>query len=205
MKWALVLVVGAVFGATARPADEPIVPQGTVVKLLLLRQKSVQKELDINAETAQKIDEFCTAESEAAKKAHEKGEGAKEIYEQLTKKNDQFLADTLTPAQNKRLDQIAMQFTCLTHLTKPETAKTLNLSEEQVQKCKDLQSETRKAMVDLMESKDREGKNEKFAKLRQATREKIVALLTDDQKAKLREILGPPFAGEIVFDEHEDK
>jgi Spy/CpxP family protein refolding chaperone len=199
MKWALVLVVGAVFGATARPADEPVLPSGATIKLLLLRQKSVQKELDINAETAQKIQDFTSAESEAAHKAHEMGESGKEILEQLAKKNEQFLADNLTAAQSKRLGQITMQFCALTVLTKPEAAKELNLSDEQVQKLKDMQVEARKGLVDLLASK--EGRTEKFAKLRMETREKILALLTDDQKAKIRELVGPPFEGEIVFEE----
>jgi hypothetical protein len=199
MKWAVVLVVPAVFGATARPA-EPAVPEGATIKLLLLRQKSVQKELGLAPETVQKIMTFTDAESEAAGKAVGQGEAArKQVFETLRKANEQFLASTLTPAQGKRLDQIMMQFTALTQLTKPEAAKALNLSDEQEQKLKALQTEGRKALLDLLEAK--EGRTEKLAKLREETRTKILALLTDDQKAKVREMVGPPFEGEIVFEE----
>jgi Spy/CpxP family protein refolding chaperone len=201
MKWAVVLIVPAVLAATARPA-EPNVPEGTTVKLLLLRQKSVQKELELGADAVQKIMDFTNAQAEAAGKALELGEAArKQEFEKLAKQNDKFLTDTLTAKQGKRLDQITMQFTALTQLTKPEMARELKLSDEQVQKFKDLHTEARKALVELFEAKDRAGKSEKLAKLREETRTKILAVLTDEQKAKVREIAGPPFEGEIVFEE----
>ncbi|HKB38790.1 MAG TPA: hypothetical protein VKD72_20270, partial [Gemmataceae bacterium] len=83
--------------------------------------------------------------------------------------------------------------------------KELKLSEEQVKKLKDMQTEARKALVELFQAKDRTGKSEKFAKLRAEARTKILALLTDEQKTKVREMVGPPFEGEIVFEEPEDK
>jgi Spy/CpxP family protein refolding chaperone len=204
-KWVvvLVLVVPAVWSATAWPAEPPV-PEGTTVKLLLLRQKSVQKELELGADVIQKITEFTAAQSEAAGKTVDLGEAArKEEFEKLARQNDKFLTDTLTAKQSKRLDQITMQFTGLTQLTKPEVARELNLSDEQVMKFKDMQTEARKALVEVLQAPAGAGKNEKFAKLREETRTKILAVLTDEQKAKVREIAGPPFEGEIVFEEPE--
>jgi hypothetical protein len=202
-KWAVVLLVAAVFTATAR-AEEEGVPQGTTVKLLLLRQKSVQKELGLTPETAQKIMAFTNAQGEAARKALEQtGEARKQEFEKLAKQNEQFLADNLTAQQGKRLDQITMQFTALTQLLKPETVKELKLSDEQVQKLKDLQGDARKLLVDLLSA--REGRSEKLAKLREETRTKILAVLTDEQKEKVREMAGAPFEGEIVIEDPEDK
>jgi hypothetical protein len=198
-KWVVVLLVPAVWAATAWPAEAPI-PEGTTVKLLLLRQKSVQKELELGADEIKKIMDFTAMESEAAHKAAELGEGERrEAFEKLLRLNDKFLSDTLTPKQSKRLDQITMQFTALYHLTKPEAAKELNLTDDQVNKFKEMQTEGRKALAELLQ--DRAGRTEKFAKLREETRMKILALLTDDQKAKIREMVGPPFEGEIVFEE----
>jgi hypothetical protein len=203
MKWAVALLVPAVLGATARPA-EPDVPEGTTIKLLLLRQKSVQKELELGADVIQKIMAFTTAQSEAVGKILALGEAArKEEFAKLAKQNEKFLTDTLTAKQAQRLDQITMQFTALTQLTKPEMAKELKLSNEQVTKLKDLQTQARKALVDLLEAENRAGKSEKLAKLREETRTKILAILTDEQKARMREIAGPPFEGEIVFEEPE--
>jgi len=205
IAWALALLVPAVFVAAAR-SEEPVVPEGTTVKLLLLRQKSVQKELELGADAVKKIMEFTEAQAEAAGKALGLGEAArKEAFEKLAKANEKFLADNLNAKQSKRLDQITMQFTALTQLTKPEMAKELKLSDEQVKKFKELQTEARKALVDIIEAKERAGKSEKLAKLREETRKKILAVLTDEQQKKVREIAGPPFEGEIVFEEPESK
>jgi hypothetical protein len=200
-KWAVVLLVPAVFGSTARPA-EPTGPEGTTVKLLLLRQKSVQKDLDLSAEAAQKVAAFTHAQGEAAGKALGLGGAArKEAFEALAKQNEKFLTDTLTAKQGKRLDQITMQFTALTHLTRPEAAKELKLSDEQVKKFQAMHAEGRKALVGILEAKDRAGKGDKVRKLRDETRTKIMAVLTDEQKAKVREMVGPPFEGEIEIEE----
>jgi Spy/CpxP family protein refolding chaperone len=200
MRWATALLVLAVFGAVAWAAE----PEGTTVKLLLLRQKSVQKELDLNADTVKKIADFTTAQSEAARKAAGLGEAArKAAFEKFEKENEKFLTDTLNAKQSKRLDQITMQFAALTYLTKPEMAKELKLTDDQVKKFKDMQTEARKALREVIESKDRATKNEKFAKLREETRKKILAVLTDAQEKKVREMAGAPFTGEIVFEEHD--
>src|SRR5262245_48080848 len=185
MTWAVVLLVPAVLEATAQPAEEGV-PEGTTVKLLLLRQKSVQKEMELTPESTKKIMAFTDAQSEAAQKALGLGEAArKEAFEKLGKQNDKFLADTLNAKQSKRLDQITMQFTALTQLTKPEMAKELKLSDEQVKKFKDMQTEARKALVEIIEAKERAGKSEKLAKLREETRKKILAVLTDEQQKKV--------------------
>ena len=203
MKWGVVLLVSTVFGATARPAD-PVIPEGTTVKLLLLRQKSVQKELELTPDTVKKIMDFTHAQSEAVEKIVNLGEAArKEGFEKLARQNDKFLTDNLNAKQSKRLDQIMMQFTALTQLLRPEMVKELKLSDEQVKNLNDMQTEARKALVGILEAKERAGKGEKVTKLRDETRQKILAVLTDEQKAKVREMVGPPFEGEIVIEEPE--
>src|SRR5262245_51908652 len=122
-KWAVILVVPTIWVATAR-SQEGELPEETTVKLLLLRQKSVQKELEITAGVTKKIMAFTDAQSEAAGEAVKlEGDQRKKAFDKLEGQNKQFLADTLTAKQSKRLDQITMQFTALQHLTKAETAK----------------------------------------------------------------------------------
>ncbi|HTU16582.1 MAG TPA: hypothetical protein VMG10_00850 [Gemmataceae bacterium] len=138
VKWSLVLVISAVVAATAQPAD-PTPPEGLTIKLLLLRQKSVQKELGITPEKAAEIKKFSHAQSEAARKARDLDKAERrQAFARLHKQNKEFLAKTLSEKQNKRLHQITMQFTALHHLTSPELVKELNLSDEQVRKLKDL-------------------------------------------------------------------
>jgi hypothetical protein len=200
-KWAVVLAVPTIWVGTARPQDEGL-PDGTTVKLLLLRQKSVQKELKITAAVTKKIMAFTNAQSEAAGEALklEKAE-RKKAFEELGQKNKQFLTKTLDEQQNKRLDQIATQFTALQHLTKAKVAKKLKLTEEQLEKLKVLQTKARKELVELMNAKGSKGISEKFAKLREKTRTSILAILTEEQQAQVREMAGPPFTGEIIFEE----
>ena len=109
MTWAVALFVPAVLAAADRPAEQAV-PTGATVKLLLLRQKSVQKELELTPATTRKIMDFTHAQSEAAGKAIERGEATrKQAFEKLRKENEKFLTDTLTPKYSKRLDQITLQ------------------------------------------------------------------------------------------------
>ena len=88
--WALALAVPAVCVTEARPG-EPIVPEGTAAKLILLRQKSVQKELKLSPEVTQKVRAFTKKQWEAAEKAWEElGHGTFEAYELPDPKPDDF-------------------------------------------------------------------------------------------------------------------
>jgi hypothetical protein len=179
-KWVLVLTAPALWVAAARPADRLVPPERTTVELLLLRQKSVQQELKLSPEIAKKVVEFTSKQSEAFKAALKLGdEERKQKLMDMEKENKQFLADNLTEGQRKRLLQITLQVTGLHELNRPEVAKALNLTEEQQQKFKDLQKEHRKQLEEIIQPKEREGRNEKLAKLREDTRNEIRAILTD--------------------------
>jgi hypothetical protein len=195
------MVVSAIWVGSAWPL-EPVLPKGTTVKLLLLRQKSVQKELGISDDVAKKIMAFTAEESEDYGKALEMTEAEyKKAVAHLNEKNKKFLADTLDAKQNTRLNQLYLQFTAPYQLTRAEATKKLNLTEDQQQKFKDLYKDYRKEMGQILFGKDAEGRAEKFAKLRDKTREKILSILTEKQQAQTREVVGPPFKGEIVFEE----
>ena len=72
-------------------------------------------------------------------------------------------------------------------------------------KFKDLYTEYHKEMTDILFGKDTQGKAEKYAKLREKTRTKILSILTDKQQAQAREVVGTPFMGEIVFEDEPPK
>jgi hypothetical protein len=203
-KWAVVLTVLAVWVPAAWPQGEPAYPKGTTVKLLLLRQKSVQKELDIPADMAKKIMEFTNGQAEAAGKAIGMAEAErKKAFAQLEEQNKKFLADTLNAKQNTRLNQLYLQFTAPYQLTKAEVAKALKLTDDQQQKLKDLYKEYHKEMGEILFGKDATGRAEKFAKLREKTGKQILSILTEKQQAQAREAVGTPFMGEIVFEDDE--
>jgi len=201
----VVLAVPALWVAAAWP-QEPALPEGTTVKLLLLRQRSVQKELDISADVAKKIMAFTEQQSEAFGKAlGMAGDERKKAVARLEKQNKKFLADTLDAKQNTRLDQLYLQFTAPYQLTRPKAAKALDLTEDQQQKFKALHTKYRKELADILVGKDTEGRAEKFAKLREKTGKNILSILTDKQQEKVREIVGPPFMGELKFEDDSPK
>jgi hypothetical protein len=197
----MVLAVPAWFAA-ADDKTAPIAPETTTAQLLLLRQKSVQKELNLSDDAVKKLMEFTNKESDEYLKALKLAEGERTAkFNELEMANKKFLEDNLSAEQRKRLEQITLQVTGLYQLGRPEVVKALNLTEEQQNKFEDLQKETRKVLEVILASTDRAAKTEKLAKLREETNKKIRDALTDEQKAKVREIVGEPFKGEIVFEE----
>ena len=203
-KWVLVLAAPALLVA-AQPAERSV-PERTTIELLLLRQKSVQQELKLSPEVAKKAIDFTHKQRDAFGQALKLGaEERKQKLEEMEKENKQFLADNLTPEQRKRLLEVTLQVTGLHELNRPEVARALNLTEEQQQKFKELQQGHRKQLAEVFQSKERETRNEKLAKLREDTRTKVRAILTDEQKEKVRELVGEPFRGEIVFEEDESE
>jgi hypothetical protein len=198
----LVLILPSLLPA-AEPAP-PIFPNGTTLQLILLRQKSVQEELKLSPEVAQKVREFTDSEYAAFQKTHQLSEDEKEQkIQELEKRNVQFLADNLSRPQRMRLRQIALQVTGLYQLTRPEVVKLLDITEEQQNKFKALQEDTRKQFQEILAEKDRKTRNERLAKLRADIDKQVEAVLTDQQKEKARELVGEPFKGEIVIEEPE--
>jgi hypothetical protein len=203
-KWALVLAVPAVGATAARAADEDTLPDTTTAQLILLRQKSVQQELKLTPEVVKKVMDFTDKEAKAyLDDLKLKGDEREKKIDDLEKDNKKFIEDNLSADQRKRLEQIALQVTGLIQITKPETVKLLKLTDDQQAKFKELQTQARKDLEEIEDAKGKEGRNEKLAKLHEDINKKIEAVLTADQKAKVKELIGEPFKGELVFEEDE--
>jgi hypothetical protein len=198
-KWTVVLAVPALCAADQPP--ERHAPSPTTINLMLLRQKSVQSDLKIDPELGRKIVEFTNKEYEAWKEAQNLSEAERETkVQELHRTNEKFLADNLSDAQRKRLNQIRWQVTGLQLLCTPEVAKLLSLTDEQQKKFKEMHAECRSQLEQIFDPKNRETRTEKLAKLRAEVDKQVEAVLTDEQKAKARELVGEPFNGEITFD-----
>jgi hypothetical protein len=201
MTAALAVATLTVGTATARP-DEPIIPDGTTVQLLLLRQKSVQEELKLAPEVVQKVMEFTDKEADEYGKALKLTEQEREKRaEDLEKANKKFLEDTLSAEQRKRLDQITLQVTGLHQLNRPEVARTLKLTEEQQKKFADMKKAADKEFEEILGAKKDAGRNEKLAKLRERIDKQIEEALTEEQKTKVKELIGERFRGELVIED----
>jgi Spy/CpxP family protein refolding chaperone len=199
-KWVLVLALSVAWAPAAR-AGEGVVPEGTTVQLLLLRQKSVQQELKLTPDVTRKIMEFTNKQHDAFLAAMKLGKAeAREKLKAMEEENQQFLKDTLTPGQDKRLIQITLQTTGLHQLSRPEVAKVLKLTKDQQQKFSAIQKAANEKLAKLLYATNPEERKERFAKLREETRKEVRALLTAEQKATVDELVGAPFNGDIIIE-----
>ena len=211
-KWALVLAIPVVWVTTARPADEPpkprqglrMVAEEEAMELILLRQKSVREDLKLPHEETEKIFDFTAKQYDAAEKARDLPEDQRQAaFDRLVREDEAFLAAHLTPDQRKRLEQISMHLAGLMWVTRPAIAEALKLTDEQKQKAREYQKEAREKLMEVLKSENKEVRKEKIAELHKASHDKLHSLLTDEQRTKWHELAGPPFKGEIAFEEPE--
>lgn len=206
-KLLLALAVVVVGAAAARPADdEKIIAREDAIEVMLVRQKGVQEDLKTTAEQNQKIHAFADKQWKKAQALRNSSEAERDrAFEAMAKANQQFLKTTLSPEQCKRLNQIAMQVAGLLWIMRSDVAAELNLTDEQRQKIRELHSEARKEAQEALRSNNEAVEESKFREMRQANRRRLMGVLTDEQKAKWKEMAGQPFRGELHFGSRSDK
>jgi Spy/CpxP family protein refolding chaperone len=172
--------------------------------VFLADQKSVREELKMTEEQVKKVEEFREKARGEGFRGGRGGFNPEEFQkrmEERTKAETKALAEILKPEQLKRLKQISWQREGTRALGNEEVAEALKLSTEQKDKIKTIREDSMKEMRELFGGGGRGGNREearkKFEDLRKATDEKIHAVLTAEQKTKLKELTGEPFKGEI--------
>jgi hypothetical protein len=200
-KWTLAGVALAVWSLSVLAAEkEEMVPHRGAVRLMLLRQKSVQDELKVTPDEAKKIDAFASQQWKKAQTIHElPAKEHEEKGEELSKENDKFIHETLMPDQLKRLNQIGMQLAGLLWVTRPEVATEIKLTDEQKAKAHELLATAHKEMQEILRSSKGGVTDEHVKTERRVNRQRLMGLLTDEQKAKWKELAGPRFEGKIEF------
>jgi Spy/CpxP family protein refolding chaperone len=113
------------------------------------------------------------------------------------------LAEILLPLQIERLEQINLQISLqmrgMSALSDPKVAAKLSLTEDQKKKLEAAATANREAMQQAFQggnrdqNQDREKMREKFQELRKAADEKVLAVLTADQKAAFEKMKGAAF------------
>lgn len=139
-------------------------------------------------------------------------ERIKQIQEQA-KNTEEKVRGLLKPEQFKRLKQIELQQQGVNGLNRPDIAQALGLTEEQKQGMKEIFGGLQKQTEEIGEQSRsvfqgfREAGEEERAKLREKgeqlrakgeairkeAQQKAMALLTDEQKGKLKGLMGEPF------------
>jgi hypothetical protein len=179
------------------------VPEEGAIEVVLLRHKAVRDDLKLTHREARKIHEFTEAQWKKTEQIEELPDANERDrkYEEMTKEDEKFLNEILTPAQHKRLDQITLQVAGLLWIKRPEVAADLKLTDEQKKKAAQYQQEARKEMEELLYSTTQRNRHAELRKLNELCKKRVLELLTDEQEAKYAEMVGPPFRGELRFDE----
>lgn len=174
--------------------------------LSLIRVPQFHKDLQLSEEQSGKLTTIFNAH-EKAKRELFSGLGkvprterkqriadASEKYMELRVQVFQEIAEALTVDQRKRMSQIELQLRGIRALSDPTIARQLKLNLDQ-------QRKTRAAIraqdyqIAQLRQKQSSGPNQKveIAAIRKTTEEKIVGLLTDDQRNSYDQMKGEPF------------
>ena len=176
----------------------------------LIQSKTVQTELKLTDEQTAKLKEWGAAQQGKMREAmqgidpSEMREKFPAILAEMRKTTDKELGEVLKPEQVKRLKQIEFQMAGLRGLMSPDTAKALDITDEQKEKVQSVMMDVAKDMRDLGEEYGTRGfqppadadKAKEYAKKsEQITKDatgKVLKVMTDEQKKKYEEMAGAP-------------
>jgi Spy/CpxP family protein refolding chaperone len=191
-------VLALAAGAQAQEGGELL--RGPTV-WMLLGEESVQKELKLTLKQIEKTKASFDKQRGMLRELHDiqdKQEQAKK-FEELRKEVGKLTAEFLKPDQVKRLKQITLQHLGFRAFGNPEVARELSLTEKQKGKVKEILDDRLNQATEILKRGEAfsEESRKKVRELLSAETEKIMNLLTADQKAKWKEMAGEPFKGEI--------
>lgn len=111
---------------------------------------------------------------------------------------EKVVNDILTPDQQKRLKEIAIQLAGTQAIVSPEVQKDLGFTEDQKKKITDLQKTYQEASQSLREKMrnqelDRQQAMEAFTKNTDTLKAELAKILTPEQSEKLKTLGGAPF------------
>jgi Spy/CpxP family protein refolding chaperone len=217
---ALALTAATAWAQPGRGPGGPGGPMGGMfggqnMGLMLLANAQVQKELELVDDQKAKLKELGDKLQADMREAFQgfrdlSQEERQKKMEELRKKGEERVASLqkevdkiLLPHQQKRLKQIRFQVLGDRALSDAEVIKELGITDEQKSKMEAIAKESGDAMRKLFEGvrdlsqEERQAKMEelrgKMDQARKDTQEKVQAILTDAQKAKLKDMKGAEF------------
>ncbi|RMG27085.1 MAG: hypothetical protein D6724_00465 [Armatimonadetes bacterium] len=116
--------------------------------------------------------------------------------EQMRLEQEKKIKEILSAEQYKRYQEISLQLEGPAALARKEIADKVGLSDSQREKIQAILEEQRATMRDMFQGGaggDRQAMMEEMQKLRKATDEKILGVLTAEQKKTWEGMLGKPF------------
>jgi hypothetical protein len=174
----------------------------------LLTNKSVQKEIKATDEQLKKIDALARVLTKQRNvervkllrmeiSREERRAKMRDLTWEIHDAEVKIMADFLKPEQVKRFEQITVQNAGLFAFGVPPVQRRLKLTEQQLANVTAIRDEAFKhegSLAELEEKIDKEPElKKKWAVLEKQTMEKLVALMTDEQKATWKDLTGEPF------------
>jgi hypothetical protein len=172
----------------------------------LLTQKSVQDELKLTEDQVKKVTELATTQRGSAQgRQNLSQEERQKMMQERAKTNEKALAEVLKEDQLKRAKQIVLQQQRAQAFANPEVATALKLTDEQKEKIKTITDEARQQSGQLFQrgaGNRGAGNQDELRQKREAynreAEQKVMILLSVEQKAKWKELTGETFKGEIT-------
>jgi Spy/CpxP family protein refolding chaperone len=172
--------------------------------LLLLSRKAVRDDLKLTDEQNQRVRAALVKQITAFIDATDlpKAEREQKLTE-LRKQGHRIVAEILTPEQLTRLRQIRLQVQGPRAVLNPKTAEKLGITSEQREKIIGTFKGAKKDFVALFEGgANREDIGAKLVELRRQLTEQTLSVLTEDQRARWKELTGEPISGDLHFFGH---
>ena len=159
----------------------------------LLTMDAVQKDLNLTDEQKANVKQINETVTTGRKKlfaevTKESGERGAKIAE-LNKKAAADIATLLDETQRKRLQEIVLQVNGAAEITKKEIREALQLTAEQDAKLKEVRRANLKARQEALANFEGD-RMAKMVELQKAADEKLLAVLTPEQRKKFAELQG---------------
>ena len=159
----------------------------------LLRMEEVQKELNLTSEQKEKLQDLGGQRGDTQNLSREERQ---KRFQEMAKKADETIKNTLDEKQQKRLEELVIQREGATALTRPAVAKKLGLDEAQQEKVKKIVADNAQANRPNFQNATQEERQKFLAEVRER-REKentaLLAVLTADQKKAFEKMEGEKF------------
>jgi Spy/CpxP family protein refolding chaperone len=171
---------------------------------MILGAQAVQEELKLTEEQKGKVQEMVEGlreemmglrEKMADVAQEERFAKMREFMEETNAKARKELTSLLKPEQMKRFEQVELQARGLQAFADAKVQEALKVTAEQKEKLEGLMTEVNEKRRTIMEDAqgDFQAAMGKFRELQNSTREKVMAMMTEDQKKSWKDMTGEPF------------
>jgi hypothetical protein len=171
--------------------------------LALLGQESVQSELQLSDEQAEKVAVTQQTIREDIRKAIEASPEERQAeFQRIRKESEKLAATILDVQQAKRVQQIRWQLQGTRSFANPEVADALKLTDTQKEKIKAIHEKVHQEITALFKKEEKPSREEvrrTMVDLHKKADGKIMELLSDDQKVAWKGLAGEPFKGTLHY------